>query len=124
MLREEERETLLPQPKAGVRCPWALTAQTALALVTALVLVVLQGSCLSCVFKLALACGVLTTCSRSFFVPFLLCAGALLWHTYDYRKGSLRVEVPMEAVVPSWSDVKRYSSYVNLYADDNATRLH
>jgi hypothetical protein len=121
-VREEEKEGLLTSraPTEGGYAWWSLL-QVGLWIGTGIALLVLQGQCLSCVFSMAIVLGVLTTCSRKFFVPFLLCVCALVWHTYDYRRGSIRVEVPVESVLPSLSDLERYSSYVHLLKPTNSS---
>lgn len=117
-MRAPEYESLLPQPTTNNK--YAATCVLlshllpgSLALCTGVLLLWLQN--LYQVFELAIVCGLLTTCSRSFFLPFLMCVGVLIWHSYDYRRGMLRVEVPMESVLPSWGDMQRYGHYVQLF---------
>lgn len=116
---EEEREHLLrsqyqPRQQSMLWLVLSNGLPGSLALCTGVVLLWLQQDLVR-VFELAVATGLLTTCSRSFFLPFLMCVGVLLWHSYDYRRGSLRVEVPMDSVLPSWGDMQRYGHYVHIF---------
>lgn len=92
------------------RIPWGGIRSFALTAIVLGILALTYDECVGCVLGIAVFSGVTMNCIPTMPIVFMLSLMVLIYHAIDYRKASIRVEVPLQDVVyvPTWDDLKQY----------------
>lgn len=102
----------LPPPPLSSRCkvPWGLVRAVVLTTIMLCILGLTYDHCIPCVVGVLVFSGLTMHCIPYMSVVFILAACVLLYHAIDYKKASIKVEVPLTDViyVPTWADLKQY----------------
>jgi len=73
-------------------------------------LMVTYDKCVGCVLCIAIFSAMTMNCIPLMPIVFLLSVVILLYHSIDYNKATIKVEVPLQDVmyIPTWKDVQEY----------------
>lgn len=90
--------------------PWRLARIIFMTALLTTLLGLTYDKCIGCVLGIAIVSGLTMNCIPTMPLVFVLCLLVLLYHAIDYRRATIRVEVPLKDVVymPTWSDLKQY----------------
>ena len=74
------------------------------------ILAITYDHCIPCVIGVLVFSGLTMHCIPYMSIVFILAACVLIYHAIDYKKASIKVEVPLQDViyVPTWDDLKQY----------------
>ena len=92
------------------KVPWSLIRAVSITLVMLAILAVTYDQCVPCVIGVLIFSGLTMHCIPYMSVVFIIAGCVLIYHAIDYKKASIRVEVPLSDViyVPTWDDLKQY----------------
>ncbi len=91
--------------------------------IVAIVLILTYQRCIWCVVGIALFSAITMNCIPLMPLVFLMSLFVLAYHSIDYQRASIRVEVPLQDLVyvPTWEDIHKYVKVANplFYEKDN-----
>ena len=102
--------TVDPKSKVPWRVPWPVIRALVCTVGAVTVLATTYDRCTGCVVGVVVFAGLTMNCVPGMPLVFVVAILVLLYHAIDYRKSSIRVEVPLQDIVyvPTWEDLKHY----------------
>ena len=98
-----------PQETTRVRL-LKIAIKVAMLGIMAVALSLTYDKCIGCVLCIAIFSAMTMNCIPLMPIVFVLSVVVLLYHSIDYNKATIKVEVPLQDVmyIPTWKDVQEY----------------
>ena len=96
--------------------------QMLMLLLLGVVLAVTYDRCLTCVWCVAVLSLLTLNCIPGMPIIFLMSAAVLLLHAIDYNRATIKVEIPLGDLIPSYDTVRPYVHVMPPTADTTTTQ--
>ena len=92
------------------KVPWPLVRALIMTVGAIVILATTYDRCTGCVLGVMVFAGLTMNCVPGMPLVFVVAILVLLYHAIDYKKSSIKVEVPLQDIVyiPTWGDLKQY----------------